>query len=223
MVGDDRRADGDDWGQVNSADARRRLVVGITGASATIVGIKLLEVLREIPVEVHLVLTDAGAQVAELEMGLHREDIEGLADVAYGNLDLGSAISSGSFKTMGMVIAPCSIRSLSGVVNCNDSSLLVRAADVTLKEGRKLVLAVRETPLHLGHLRLMTKAAEQGAVILPPMLGMYYRPRTVEDVAAQIAGKLLDQFDLDHALFRRWRDCEPAGGSLQLRKDYGAE
>ena len=195
---------------MNSEGARRRLVVGITGASATIVGIKLLEALRELPVEVHVVLTDAGAQVAELEMGLRREDIEGLADVAHNNADLGAAISSGSFKTMGMVVAPCSIRSLSGIVNCNDSSLVVRAADVTLKEGRKLVLAVRETPLHLGHLRLMTKAVEQGAVILPPMLGMYYKPRTVDDVAAQIAGKLLDQFELDHTLFRRWRECEPA-------------
>jgi 4-hydroxy-3-polyprenylbenzoate decarboxylase len=183
----------------------RRLVIGITGASGTVYGARLLEVLRDAPVETHLVISDAARRVAELETSYTAEQLEALADVSYGFGEIEAAISSGSFLTMGMVIAPCSIKTLSGIACCASGTLLTRAADVVLKERRRLVLVVRETPLHLGHLRLMTTVAEYGAIVLPPVPGFYHGPKTIDDIVDQTVGKILDQFGLEHGLFKRWQ------------------
>jgi 4-hydroxy-3-polyprenylbenzoate decarboxylase len=190
----------------------RRLVVGITGASGTIFGIRLLEVLRDTPIETHLVLSEAARRVIALETDSTPEQVESLADYHYGPTDIEAAISSGSFQTMGMVVAPCSIKSLSAIASCRADTLLARAADVTLKERRKLVLVVRETPLHLGHLRLMTAVTEYGAVVLPPVPAFYHRPRTIADLVDQTVGKMLDQFGMDRGLFERWRGADGFAG-----------
>jgi flavin prenyltransferase len=184
--------------------------VGITGASGTIYGVRLLEVLRGLGVETHLVMTQAARRVAELETGYTAEQIVGLAAVSYRNDDIAAPVASGSFHTSGMVVAPCSIKSLSAIAHSYTDSLLARAADVALKERRRLVLVVRETPLHLGHLRMMAAATECGAVILPPMPAFYHQPKTISDLVDQTVGKVLDQFGLDHDLYRRW---EGGGGS----------
>lgn len=181
------------------------MVVGITGASGTVYGVRLLEVLRDLGVETHLVMTNAARRVVELETGYAVEQIEGLAGVSYANDEIDAPIASGSFRTAGMIVAPCSIKSLSAIANSYNDGLLVRAADVVLKERRKLVLVVRETPLHLGHLRLMAAATEYGAVILPPMPAFYHQPKTISDLVDQTVGKVLDQFGLDHDLYRRWQ------------------
>jgi len=188
----------------------QRLIVGISGASGTTYGIRLLEVLRDTPIETHLVMTDAAKQVAVLETGYTPEQVEALADVAYGNGEIDAPISSGSFRTLGMIVAPCSIKSLSAIAHSYNDTLLARAADVVLKERRKLVLMVRETPLHLGHLRLMAEVTEYGAVVLPPMPSFYHQPKTISDIVDQTVGKILDQFGLEHHLFRRW----PGGRGL---------
>ena len=182
-----------------------RLVVGITGASGTIYGVRLLEALRGLGVETHLVMTEAAQRVAELETRYAAEQIEALAGVSYADHEIDAPISSGSFRTDGMIVAPCSIKSLSAIANGYTASLLARAADVVLKERRKLVLVVRETPLHLGHLRLMTAATEYGAVILPPMPAFYHHPNTISDLVDQTVGKVLDQFGLEHDLYMRWQ------------------
>lgn len=182
----------------------KRLVVGMTGASGTIYGVRLLEALQASPIETHLVMTPAAQQVAGLEMGQTGEEIEALADFSYPNDDMAASISSGSFLTMGMVIAPCSIKTLSAIAQCRCDTLITRAADVVLKERRKLVLVVRETPLHLGHLRMMTEVTEYGAVVLPPVPGFYHEPKTVAQIVDQTVGKMLDQFGIDHELFARW-------------------
>jgi flavin prenyltransferase len=182
----------------------QRLIIGISGASGTVYGVRLLETLRETDIETHLVMTDSTKRVIELETGYTVGGIQALADQLHDNSDIGAAIASGSFKTSGMVIAPCSMKSLSAVAHSYNDTLLIRAADVVLKEGRKLVIVARETPLHLGHLRLMTQAVELGAVMLPPMPSFYHRPDTIDDIVNQTVGKVLDQFDIDHDLFRRW-------------------
>jgi 4-hydroxy-3-polyprenylbenzoate decarboxylase len=183
----------------------QRLVVGISGASGTVYGVRLLEALRDSSVETHLVMSDAAKRVAELETDYTSHYIESLADVVYRNSDIGAAIASGSFLTLGMVIAPCSVKSLSAITTSYNDTLLIRAADVALKERRRLVLVVRETPLHLGHLRLLAQATENGAVILPPMPSFYHHPRTIDDLVDQTVGKVLDQFRIEHDLFRRWQ------------------
>ena len=182
----------------------QRLVVGISGASGIIYGIRLLEALRESEVETHLVISEAAKKVAELETGYTVAQVEALADAVYKNDEIEAPISSGSFQTLGMVVAPCAVKSLSAIANSYNDTLLARAADVVLKERRKLVLVVRETPLHLGHLRLMAQVTEYGAVILPPVPSFYHRPKTIDDIVAQTVGKILDQFQLEHKLFRRW-------------------
>jgi 4-hydroxy-3-polyprenylbenzoate decarboxylase len=194
----------------------QRLIVGISGASGTIYGIRLLEVLRDTPVETHLIMSDAAKAVAELETDYTEAQIEALADVVYRNDDLAARISSGSFQTLGMVVAPCAIKSLSAIAHSHNDNLLTRAADVVLKERRRLVLVVRETPLHLGHLRLLVEAAECGAVILPPMPSFYHQPRTIADLVDQTIGKVLDQFGIEHQLFRRWGGggCAPSRDGL---------
>jgi flavin prenyltransferase len=181
-----------------------RLIVGISGASGTVYGVRLLEALKDSTIETHLVMTDSTKRVIKLETGYQVEDIMALADHVHDNGDIGAPIASGSFKTMGMVVAPCSMKSLSAIAHSYNENLLIRAADVVLKEGRKLVVVARETPLHLGHLRLMTQVVEMGGIMLPPMPSFYHRPETIDDIVNQTVGKVLDQFDIEHDLFRRW-------------------
>ena len=186
----------------------KRLIVGISGASGAIYGVRLLQVLRNVPgVETHLVMSQAARQTLSLETDLSLRDVQALADVVHDARDIAASISSGSFKTAGMVILPCSIKTLSGIVNSYTDTLVTRAADVVLKERRPLVLCVRETPLHLGHLRLMTQAAELGAVIMPPVPAFYHRPTSLDDVINQTVNRVLDQFDIDlpEDLFTRWQ------------------
>ena len=185
-----------------------RLIVGISGASGAIYGVRLLQVLRDVAgVETHLVMSQAARQTLSLETDLSLRDVQALSDVVHDARDIAASISSGSFKTAGMVILPCSIKTLSGIVNSYTDTLVTRAADVVLKERRPLVLCVRETPLHLGHLRLMTQAAELGAVIMPPVPAFYHRPQTLDDVINQTVNRVLDQFDIDlpEDLFTRWQ------------------
>ncbi|MCT4702379.1 UbiX family flavin prenyltransferase [Enterobacteriaceae bacterium H20N1] len=186
----------------------KRLIVGISGASGAIYGVRLLKVLQQVPeVETHLIMSNAARQTLTLETDLSLRDVQALADVVHDARDIAANISSGSFKTHGMVVLPCSIKTLSGIVHSYTDGLLTRAADVVLKERRPLVLCVRETPLHLGHLRLMTQAAELGAVIMPPVPAFYHRPQTLEDIIDQTVNRVLDQFDVDlpHDLFTRWQ------------------
>lgn len=186
----------------------KRLIVGLSGASGAIYGVRLLQVLRSVAdVETHLVMSQAARQTLSLETDLSLRDVQALADVVHDARDIAASISSGSFKTTGMVILPCSIKTLSGIVNSYTDTLVTRAADVVLKERRPLVLCVRETPLHLGHLRLMTQAAELGAVIMPPVPAFYHRPQTLDDVINQTVNRVLDQFDINlpDDLFTRWQ------------------
>ncbi len=184
----------------------RTIVVGISGSSSPIYGIRTLEILREMgDVEIHLVLTEAAELTIDLEAGRKVEDIRRLAHVVYGNHDMAASISSGSFHTDGMIVAPCSMRSLAEIAHSTTSQLLTRAADVQLKERRRLVLMVRETPLHLGHLRNMVQAAEIGAVILPPIPAFYHHPETIDDIVNHSVGKALDLLSIPHRLFRRWQ------------------
>ena len=186
----------------------KRLIVGLSGASGAIYGVRLLQVLRDVAeVETHLVMSRAARQTLSLETDLSLRDVQALADVVHDARDIAASISSGSFKTAGMVILPCSIKTLSGIVNSYTDTLVTRAADVVLKERRPLVLCVRETPLHLGHLRLMTQAAELGAVIMPPVPAFYHRPASLDDVINQTVNRVLDQFDIDlpEDLFTRWQ------------------
>jgi 4-hydroxy-3-polyprenylbenzoate decarboxylase len=187
----------------------RRLIVGVSGASGSLYAYAALRALRAVGgIEVHLVLSQQARQTIELETSYSAQDFEALADVVHRDRDLAASISSGSFKTDGMLVIPCSIKTASGIAHSFNDNLLTRAADVCLKEGRKLVLVVRETPLHLGHLRILTSLAEMGAVILPPIPGMYARPQTVDDIIAHTVGKALDQFGIENALFRRWSGAE---------------
>ena len=186
----------------------KRLIVGLSGASGAIYGVRLLQVLRNVAeVETHLVMSHAARQTLSLETDLSLRDVQALADVVHDARDIAASISSGSFKTAGMVILPCSIKTLSGIVNSYTDTLVTRAADVVLKERRPLVLCVRETPLHLGHLRLMTQAAELGAIIMPPVPAFYHRPTSLDDVINQTVNRVLDQFDIDlpEDLFTRWQ------------------
>ncbi|MBC2622267.1 MULTISPECIES: UbiX family flavin prenyltransferase [Citrobacter] len=186
----------------------KRLIIGISGASGAIYGVRLLQVLRDVTdVETHLVMSAAARQTLALETDLSVRVVQALANVTHDTRDIAASISSGSFQTAGMVILPCSIKTLSGIVHSYTDGLLTRAADVVLKERRPLVLCVRETPLHLGHLRLMTQAAEIGAVIMPPVPAFYHRPQTLDDVINQTVNRVLDQFDisLPQDLFTRWQ------------------
>jgi len=191
---------------MNSSPNRPRLVVGISGASGTIYGIRLLEALRELDFETHLVMTRSARLAMSYETSLKPADVEALAAVTHRNEDLAASISSGSFRTLGMVVAPCSIRSMSEISSGVTSSLLTRAADVVLKERRRLVLMVRETPLHLGHLRTMTQVTEIGAIVMPPVPALYTRPQLVDDIVNHSVGRVLDLFGIDNALVRRWRE-----------------
>ncbi|MEI2766461.1 MAG: UbiX family flavin prenyltransferase [Dermatophilaceae bacterium] len=197
-----------------------RLIVGISGASGTVYGVRLLEVLKDSPIETHLVMSDSTKRVIELETGFTVEGIEALADEVHNNKDVGAPIASGSFKTSGMVVAPCSMKSLSAIANSYNENLLVRAADVVLKENRRLVLVARETPLHLGHLRLMSRVVEMGGVMLPPMPSFYHRPETLDDIINQTVGKVLDQFDIDHRMFARWEGTTVRRRTLESERAH---
>jgi flavin prenyltransferase len=184
---------------------KKRIVVGLSGASGAVYGVRLAEVLggRD-DVELHLVVSSGAAATIGYETDRTLEEVEAMADVVHPEKAMGASIASGTFQTHGMVVAPCSIRSLSAIANSANDTLLVRAADVHLKERRRLVLVVRETPLHRGHLRLMTEVTEAGAVVLPPVPGFYTRPQSVADVVDHTIGKILDQLGLDHDVSPRW-------------------
>jgi 4-hydroxy-3-polyprenylbenzoate decarboxylase len=191
---------------------RRRLVVGISGASGSIYGIRLLEVLREVPgLETHLIVSRAAKRTLVEETDHTVRDVEGLATRVYDDRDIGAALASGSFRTAGMVIAPCSIKTLSALANSHADTLITRAGDVTLKEGRPLVVVVRETPLHVGHLRQMLALAEMGAVILPPVPAFYHRPKTVRDLVDHTVGRVLDRMGIAHGLVPEWTGTTPSG------------
>ncbi len=182
----------------------RPVIVAITGASGVVYGVELLRALRDLGEEAHLILSESAGRNLAIETRYSLDDVRALARVVYSNKDVGAAPASGSFRTRGMIVAPCSIKTLSAIANSYDDNLVVRAADVTLKERRKLVLMVRETPLHKGHLELMTRAADYGAVIMPPVPAFYHHPQTIEDLIHQSVGKALDQLEIEHDLFRRW-------------------
>ena len=185
----------------------KRLIIGITGASGVIYGIRMLEVLRELPdVQTHLILSNAGKRTVLLETDYSIADVEGLAGEVSSFGDIAANICSGSFKTNGMVVAPCSIHSLSGIAHSVCDNLILRAADVVLKERRKLLLLVRETPLHRGHIELMERAAKLGAIIMPPVPAFYHRPKKLADIIDQTVNRALDlmDIDLDEDLFERW-------------------
>jgi flavin prenyltransferase len=189
----------------------RRLIVGISGASGTVYGIRMLELLRGTDIETHLVMSKSAELTLAYETDYKTKDIRALATVNHPNTDIGATISSGSFRTMGMVVAPCSIKSMSEIATGVTSTLLSRAADVVLKERRRLVLAVRETPLHGGHLRTMTQLADMGAIIAPIMPAFYNRPKTIDDIINHTVGRLLDLFGIDNSAVKRWqggRDVE---------------
>ena len=182
----------------------KRVVVGITGATGAIYGIRLLEFLSKTDVETHLVVSKSAEKTIRMETSWTLEQVKALATVTYNMEDVGADISSGSFHTEGMVVIPCSIKSLSAIANSYNENLLIRAADVTLKERRKLVLVVRETPLHRGHLSLMLNVADAGAVLLPPIPAFYFLPKTLDDIINHTVGRALDVFNIDHSLFNRW-------------------
>jgi 4-hydroxy-3-polyprenylbenzoate decarboxylase len=186
----------------------KKLIVGISGATGAIYGIQLLECLSKTDVETHLVITEAAEKTIRMETNWKIKEVKSLAKVVYDIKDVGADISSGSFHTDGMVIIPCSIKSLSAIANSFNLNLLIRAADVTIKERRKLVLAVRETPLHKGHLNLMMNLADSGVIILPPIPAFYFHPRTIDDLIHHTIGKILDLFHIEHDLFDRWGSAE---------------
>lgn len=189
----------------------RRLIVGLSGASGVIYGIRLLEVLRTVPdVETHGVISSAARQTIVLETDYTVKEVAGLADVQHNFKDIAAPISSGSFKTMGMVIVPCAAKTLSGIANVYSDNLILRAAEVVLKERRTLILVPRETPLHLGHVQLMQKCIELGAILMPPMPAFYHRPQTIDDIVNQSVNRILDMLDIELAqdLFTRWQGAK---------------
>lgn len=186
------------------------LLVALTGATGVIYGVELLRVLQQLGEEVHLIISEAAAMTLALETRHTLEEVRGLANVVYSNKDIGAAVASGSFRMRGMVVAPCSIKTLSAIANSYSGTLIARAADVMLKERRPLLLMVRETPLHKGHLELMMRAADYGARILPPMPAFYDQPQSVMDIVHQGVAKVLDQLEIEHQLRPRWTGRSPA-------------
>jgi 4-hydroxy-3-polyprenylbenzoate decarboxylase len=188
------------------------LIIGITGATGVIYGIRLLEVLNQIDnIETHLIISEAGEMTIKYETNRSVAEIRKLADYSYDIKDVGARISSGSFHRDGMIIAPCTVKSLSAMANSYTENLIIRAGDVTLKERKKLLLMVRETPLHLGHLRNMERLTEMGAIIMPPVPAFYHKPRNTKDIIDHTIGKILDLFDIKHELFQRWSGCNNNG------------
>ncbi len=186
---------------------QQRIIIGMSGASGAILGIRTLEVLKPLDIEVHLVMSKAAELTLAYETDVKRKYLHGLADKVHRVTDIAAPISSGSFRTIGMIVIPCSIRTMSEIATGVTSTLLTRAADVVLKEKRRLVLVVRETPLHALHLRSMANLAEAGAIIAPPVPGFYSRPETADDIVDHTVGRVLDLFDIDAGIVRRWREA----------------
>ncbi len=202
---------------------RERLIIGISGASGVVYGIRLLEVLRPLPLEVHLVMTHPAELTLAYETNAKVADLHALADVVHPDSDVGASISSGSFQTKGMIIAPCSMRSVSAIATGVTSNLLTRAADVVLKEKRRLLVMVRETPLHAGHLRSLTALAELGAVVFPPVPAFYEKPGSLEEMVDQTVGRALDFFEIDVGLVQRWGEEAGKVRPVRVVKASGAE
>jgi flavin prenyltransferase len=188
---------------------RRRMIVGISGATGIIYGLRLLQMLKEFDIETHLVMTKAGERTLAYETDLKVREVRQSADYCYSDSDIGATIASGSFRTMGMVVAPCSVRSLSAIATGNTDGLLSRAADVCLKERRRVVLLFREAPLHAGHIRSMAAATENGAIVFPPVPAFYDRPQSLDDMVDHTVGRVLDLYDIDAGLVRRWSGKPP--------------
>lgn len=183
---------------------KKRLIIGIAGASGVIYGVRMLDVLKDKGIETHLIISDAGKLNIRIETDYDVDKVLAMADVTYDNENIAASVASGSFLTMGMIIIPCSVKTLSGIANSYNDNLLIRAADVQLKEKRKLAVLFRETPLHKGHLRLLTQAAEMGAHIIPPLPAFYHHPKTIDDIINQSVGKVLDYIGIEHDLFKCW-------------------
>jgi len=188
----------------SSSSNPRRLIVGISGASGIVYGVRILQVLQHSDIETHLVMSDSARMTLATELDMSVKEVESLASEVHNAKNIGATISSGSFKTMGMVVAPCSIKSLSEIAYGMTSGLLSRAADVVLKERRRLVLLIRETPLHSGHLRTMLQASENGAILMPPVPALYARPQSIDDMVNHTVGRCLDLFDIETDLVKRW-------------------
>lgn len=187
----------------------KRLIVAITGASGVIYGVRALQMLRAEPsIETHLVITPSAVRTLAAETDYSLAEVKALADRVYSHKDIGASISSGSYRTLGMLVAPCSIKTLSGIANCYNDELVVRAADVCLKERRRVVLMLRETPLHAGHITLMDQATRNGAILMPPVPAFYHRPRSIDEMVDQTVGRALDLFDIDLLVVKRWTETQ---------------
>ena len=186
----------------------RRMIVGISGASGVVYGKRLLELLRDLEIETHLIMSRAACITLAAEATFSRQDLEALATTTHSNKDIGAVCSSGSYKTLGMIVAPCSVKTLAEVATGTTDNLISRAADVVLKERRRLVLMLRETPLHLGHIRNMAQVTEMGGIIYPPVPAFYAKPQSIEDMVDHTVGRVLDLFDLDPGIVRRWRGTQ---------------
>lgn len=190
----------------------QRVIIAITGASGVIYGVRALELLRDVPgIETHAIISPSALRTAVDEIDMSAAEIRDLADVVYNYRDIGAAVSSGSFRTAGMLVAPCSIKTLSGIANCYNDELIVRAADVCLKERRRVVLMLRETPFHAGHIALMAQATANGAIIMPPVPAFYSRPKTIDDIVTQTVGRALDLMDINLPVVKRWRETPDIG------------
>ena len=196
----------------------KKIVVGITGASGVVYGVRTLEVLSRLAVETHLVISPSAVKNLDIETEYTMDDLQKMASYSYDFKDISEAIASGSFHVDGMIVAPCSIKTLSAIANSYNENLLVRAADVTLKERRRLLLIVRETPFHEGHLELMMRVTRMGGVIMPPVPAFYHMPRTVDDIINQTVGKALDLFGIDAKLFNRWGTKAPVKAMKSKKK-----
>lgn len=195
------------------------LVVAITGATGVIYGVELMRVLKDLDVPTHLILSESAVRNINIETEYSADEVKEMAQEVYNNKNIGASVASGSFQTRGMIVAPCTIKTLSAVANSFNDNLVVRASDVTLKEKRPLVLMVRETPLHKGHLDLMSRVADIGATILPPMPSFYHGPKTIMDIVHQSIGKALDQVGVEHNLFRRWTSDCGKDPSIRMAKE----
>ncbi|WP_105404336.1 UbiX family flavin prenyltransferase [Neorhizobium sp. T7_12] len=185
----------------------RRIIIAITGASGVVYGVRALQLLKDIEdIETHAVISPSAFRTAIDEIDMTADEIKSLADVLYNHKDIGAALSSGSFRTAGMLVAPCSVKTLSGIANCYNDELIVRAADVCLKERRRVVLLFRETPLHAGHIALMDQATRNGAIVMPPVPAFYSKPQSLDEMVTQTVGRALDLFDIHLPMVKRWKD-----------------
>ncbi len=196
---------------MSDAGPRKRLIIAITGASGVIYGIRALQLLKSVPdIETHAIISPSAFRTAQDEVDMSQEDMKALPDVLYSHRDIGASLSSGSFQTAGMLVAPCTVKTLSNIATCNAGELIPRAADVCLKERRRLVLMLRETPLHAGHIALMDQATRNGAILTPPVPAFYSKPRSLMDMVDQSVGRALDLFDIHMTHVRRWTEEDPS-------------